>query len=286
MMAMNDTDADEIVQLNVGGVMFTAFKDTLVHGSGYFRAFTADRWTQFQGETFLDHDPDAFRVLLNCIRIRSLVPLPCESNPTLAKSVLLQAHFFAVDWLLAEIKETALRNHAWPAVPPGEPMPGVDDPVAEFDSRFGGVEDAIKSGILPALLLGPRRTDTSSIKQLLPYANLTRPDSWVVFYRNGEEVERFPPLCYALVEKPGRGNNMYTHIEPVVVSRNTRNANEMQNRSSDTDLQFVTASDWLEAALRNEGPSGGATNYDEWAYEQVLPTLVARTSPWSSMIDS
>ena len=32
---------------------------------------------------------------------------------------------------------------------------------------------------------------------------------------------------------------MYTHIdiEPVVVSRNTRNANEMQNRSSDTDLQ-------------------------------------------------
>ena len=83
-----------------------------------------------------------------------------------------------------------------------------------------------------------------------------------------------------------RGNNMYTHIEPVVVSRNTRKADEMQNRSSDTDLQFVTASDWLEAALRNEGPSGGATNYDEWAYEQVLPTLVARTSPWSSMIDS
>ena len=55
-----------------------------------------------------------------------------------------------------------------------------------------------------------------------------------------------------------RGNNMYTHIEPVVVSRNTRKADEMQNRSSDTDLQFVTASDWLEAALRNEGPGGGA----------------------------
>ena len=65
----------------------------------------------------------------------------------------------------------------------------------------------------------------------------------------------------------------YTHIEPVVVSRNTRKADEMQNRSSDTDLQFVTASDWLEAALRNEGPGGGATNYDEWAYEQVLPPV-------------
>ena len=108
----------------------------------------------------------------------------------------------------------------------------------------------------------------------MPYADPTRPD-WVVFYRNGEKLERFPPLCYALVEKLGRGNNMYTHIEPVVVSRNTRNANDMQNRSSDTDLQFVTASDVLKAALRNEGPSGtgGATNYDEWAYEQVLPPV-------------
>ena len=95
----------------------------------------------------------------------------------------------------------------------------------------------------------------------------------MVFYRNGEEVERFPPLCYALVEKLGRGNNIHAHRAPVVVSRNTRKADEMQNRSSDTDLQFVTASDWLEAALRNEGPGGGATNYDEWAYEQVLPPV-------------
>ena len=26
-------------------------------------------------------------------------------------------------------------------------------------------------------------------------------------------------------------------------------------------------------ASQNEGPSWGATNYDEWAYEQVLPPV-------------
>ena len=256
------------LQLNVGGVTFATRKETLTLNSHYFKELLAsENWEPAtDGELFLDRDPESFRILLNCMRLRSTVPLPCQSNPELAKTVLMEAEFFGVEWLLAEVKERALRNTQYGMTPSDEPLPGVEDASSAFDDKFGGIEAAIHSGVLPGALHGRRKSITSGIKQLLPAITKQHVNDWVVFYRAGEEVDRMPPLCYALVESDGA--EKFTHIEPIIVTRNTRVEEQMQVRLGDPNVQFLTASDWLHPGVRGEPEDG--EKYDEWGYEQVL----------------
>ena len=77
-----------------------------------------------------------------------------------------------------------------------------------------------------------------------------------------------PPLCYALVED-SYGS---TTVEPVVVTRNPRNEDDMAARSAHPTQQFMTASRWLLAPNRHDEDTD-EPDYEDWAYEQVLPAL-------------
>ena len=53
-------------------------------------------------EIFLDRDPDAFRVLLSCMRHkRALLP---EDDRDLFKRVILDSQFLGIEWLETEVK--------------------------------------------------------------------------------------------------------------------------------------------------------------------------------------
>ena len=134
-------------------------------------------------------------------------------------------------------------------------------------------------GVLPARLLGPARRHTRRIKQLLPLSPSEEP-SWVVFYREGEEVERAPPLCYALVElEASKG----TSIEPIIATRDPRNDGEMVGShqgepKGKPENQLMTATDCLGAASSLSEHAyvhadfAGLKNgpFENWAYEHCL----------------
>ena len=258
------------IRLNVGGVIFTTTVDTLTSNSRFFEATLASHhFCTPSEEIFLDRDADAFAVLLSCFRQRSLMPLPLRNNPELCSAVLIEAEYFAADWLLNEAKEKAVRNSVYPNVPFDQPVSGVDDLAADFDQKCGTITQAIERGILPARLLGPAQISTRRITQLLPLPDKNAVD-WVVFYRCGKEADRFPPAFYALVEGPGSG----TSIEPIIVTRNPPRDNsdisDEHDQPGDPKNQFMTATDWLCPSDHGGAPTAA---YDEWAYELVLPNI-------------
>ncbi len=79
------------VLLDVGGTRFTSSVSTLSANSTYFAALFS-RWDDAAGEEhpeiFLDRDPDAFRVLLSCMRHKK--PLLPEHDKDLFRRVLLE----------------------------------------------------------------------------------------------------------------------------------------------------------------------------------------------------
>jgi hypothetical protein len=86
------------VTLDVGGVLFHTSQDTLTANSAYFCGLFSGAWSS-DGEDpqFIDRDPDAFRVLLSCMRNRSII-LP-KDDLALSARVLLEADFLGVDGL-------------------------------------------------------------------------------------------------------------------------------------------------------------------------------------------
>ena len=129
------------VALDVGGQLFHTSQTTLVANSMYFSRLYSDSWCDDgDGPQFLDRDPDAFRVLLSCMRTRSII-LP-ENDPELCARVLLEAEFLGVEWLLQEVKARAARN--------------LNKEEQWFDQRYpGGVSEAISERVLPARWFSP-----------------------------------------------------------------------------------------------------------------------------------
>ena len=129
------------VALDVGGELFHTSQTTLVSNSMYFSRLFSDSWCDDgDGPQFLDRDPDAFRVLLSCMRTRSII-LP-EKDPELCARVMLEAEFLGVEWLLQEVKARAARN--------------LNEEEHWFDQRFpGGLSEAISEGVLPARCFSP-----------------------------------------------------------------------------------------------------------------------------------
>ena len=81
---------DGRVKLDVGGSVFTTTIETLTLNSRYFKnVLDSDHFASSpERELFLDRDAESFGVLLKCMRLRSIVPLPTRTNQELCKAVL------------------------------------------------------------------------------------------------------------------------------------------------------------------------------------------------------
>ena len=199
----NRARTSDKVFVNVGGEVFQTTMCTLITNSEFFsRKFSTEWSSDTEDEIFLDRDADSFRVLLSCMRHRmALLP---ENDPLLCTRVLLEAQFLGVDWLLEHVKGVALKH-----------MQDPDDeasecPANEFDQQHGSLEEALRSGVLPARFFGPAKTGLKRVKQIIPAGEH---DS-VTF---DEEVgDTCRTVCYALLDNE-RGESV---IEPVVAYDN------------------------------------------------------------------
>ena len=231
--------------LNVGGQRFESSVSTLAGASSYFSRLFSNEWSTAADERnslshgpgavvdapeyFLDRDPDAFGVLLSCMRYGSADPLP-EDNDVLCKRVLLEAQYLGVDWLLQAVKAATHRN-MHPAPPAGEPgtsaaaaeAAGTADATADassaaalhgvaaalsdsevaaaFDAEHGGLEGALRANVLPRRYFQrdaprPSRPPGPTIRQLIPAGPTD-----TVFFNNDEDFQ-CRVVCYALVEQP------------------------------------------------------------------------------------
>lgn len=257
------------VSLDVGGQLFHTTVTTLSGASAYFsRMFSSDWESTLDGDAiFLDRDPDAFKVLLSCMRSKSVL-LP-EADKDLAVRVLLEGQYFGVDWLLRKVKHKALLNCPEPefefdeenAAPRGTGRADrrqraeewqkahkkwvedlqrqtVDAAFAEekFDERFGGLEAALESGLLPDRYFKTEQAECARmIRQLLPAAQSDR----VVFDDGGDVVASCRPIAYAIVDDPARDGS---YIDAVIAAR----AGPQDHEYDDPHEQLVLASEYVE----------------------------------------
>ena len=148
----------ELVELNVGGQIFTCCKSTLTKSSRYFREYFAADWKRGKKskinedgpiKVFVDQNPEPFWVLLEYMRTGCIEcdDLSSSSTSRLAKLILLQAEYFGMDQLLCAIKyRTYLNKH------PEFQANSVQDVIFAFDNKYGSIKHSITHGILPKYL--------------------------------------------------------------------------------------------------------------------------------------
>ena len=189
------------VVLDVGGTLFTTSKNTLVANSTYFESIFREGWPD--DDYFLDRDPATFALLLTYMR-NGVVELP-EHDESLARRVLLEAQFLGIDDFLSAIKAQAYRN----LVKVG--WKGSDtDAATNFDKKHGGLEDALRKGVLPARFYGrvppptppppPPPPPERKVVQIMPASH----DVTIGYYdEDGNEKDvTLPALSLARVENP------------------------------------------------------------------------------------
>ena len=216
------------VELCVGGTArFSTTISTLSASSTYFSAKFSTEWAQDASELFLDRDAVPFEILLSCMRSRTVALLP--QDEIMFKRVLLEAEYFGVDFVLDYVKAATFRNMN-PTTPAGDastsasgaeaaatadvaadassaPMPAVSttlsdsEAAAAFDAEHGGLEAALRAGVLPRRYFQrdmppPSRPQGPTIRQLIPAG---RTDT--AFFNNDEDFQ-CRVVCYALVEQP------------------------------------------------------------------------------------
>ena len=66
---------EDLITLGVGGELFSTTVYTLSSGSTYFSRMLMCEWCEsLDREIFLDRDPEAFRILLSCMRVCHCCP--------------------------------------------------------------------------------------------------------------------------------------------------------------------------------------------------------------------
>ena len=129
------------------------------------------------------------------------IDLP-EANPALCRRILLEAEYLGIDALLVAVKAQAHCN-LHPSLDRDEHYLDAER-AAEFDQEHGGLNDALRKGVLPARYFGP--VPAAKVVQIAPC------DVDVWFGREkGMLAEREDnpsgcfkrrALCYALLESP------------------------------------------------------------------------------------
>jgi len=286
--------AQDCVVLDVGGTLFKSTISTLTSSCTYFASLFSHEWAPASEsrEIYLDRDPDAFKVLLSCLR--NHVALLPETDPDLCKRVLLEAEFFGVEWLLRDVKHQTLRHEPYSAGERGrysgwDPSASTDvlkDPARaaqKFDELFGGLRDALRTGVLPSRFF--RKADPygaqAKVRHLVPAPLGDR----VVFSDStGTDVASARPIAYALVEEPS-GNQ---YMDAVIASRHPPvrgRAGELNLHNSnflDYDEQMVLATafvdqraDWSDHNWGIvQGASEGGHHASRPALEGDMPGLV------------
>ena len=224
------------VRLNVGGTLFETSTSTLTGASNYFAAMLS-RWEGTTEEDddegiFLDRDPDAFKVLLSCMRYGTAT-LP-EADPDLCARAMLEAEFLGMERLILQVKAVAWRNlHPDDArllperhQPDADPTPVTDVQCAGwFDEEFACMEAAIRSRVPPGRFFSPASKGLQRVKQIIPASGQ---DAVVV-----DDDDTCRVMCYALLED----DHAQTRIEPVLARTGDIEGDEKQ---------LMLASEWVE----------------------------------------
>ena len=139
------------VILNVGGTRFESSRTTLEAASSYFQSLLV-RWDDVSSQEepfFIDADPDAFKVLLSCMRGGSLL-LP-KLDLDLSSRTLLLAEYLGMDGFLCKIKAKAYANMRPAAAADLDQSAAA----AAFDETYGTLQQAIDAEVLPARFFAP-----------------------------------------------------------------------------------------------------------------------------------
>jgi hypothetical protein len=132
------------VELDVGGQKFVSAVSTLSSESTYFRSKFSQHWEEDE-PCFVDQDPVHFAILLAYMRSGMI------HVKDITEGVLAQAVFFGMDRLLAAVKIRAYRK-----LRPNNTSKSEEEALSAFEEEFGGIVQAISSGVLPnALTLEP-----------------------------------------------------------------------------------------------------------------------------------
>jgi len=91
-------NSEEVIELNVGGQLFTTFKSTLLKAkdSMLFAMFSGNLTPCIKdknGRYFLDRPPKPFELILDCLRTGMPFEFPesIEENPTEKKNYMMQS---------------------------------------------------------------------------------------------------------------------------------------------------------------------------------------------------
>ena len=256
------TAADHVV-IDCGGTMFKSSISTLTSSCTYFASLFSREWEGVphgEADIYLDRDPDAFKVMLSCLR-NNVVLLP-ESDPDLCKRVLLEAEFLGVEWFLREVKCQSMRHcgagPGWDAPWTKESQELLADPErasAKFDELFGGLRSAVQTGMLPSRYFRkpnpPSVESQTKIQQLLPAPQGDR----VIFNDGGEAVASARPVAYALVEE----SNGHQYMDAVIVSRHPRAFTSFNSH----DQQLMLASEFIEKRRDWDNHDWGIIQHEE-----------------------
>ena len=251
------------VVLNVGGTRFHTTFSTLASSSSYFAACASGSWRESSAdEIFLDRDADVFSALLTMMRAgRPFLP---EHDRPLCVRILLEAEFFGMDNLIQQVKDMAHRN-MFARDPPGQ-----QTRAEAFDRKYGGIEAALRKGILPDRIFGPPppkaaaarsfslRVEGSSIESNYPLSDSTtlegriQPGEWewledvepgdVVYIHSAVLAGVVELRRYAEDKTPAEGGDYATKGTYLACTRcNSHGDFQLQYTSDDGTSDFVLA---------------------------------------------
>lgn len=113
-----------------------------------------------------------------------------------------RAQYLGVDWLLEHVKSVAYTH----TIDPADGVVETEVSHVAFDRDHGGLDQALRSGVLPARFFGPVKTGSKRVKQIIPAG-----DNDAVMYDNSTD-DMYRAVCYALLDNE-RGES---DIEPVI----------------------------------------------------------------------
>lgn len=232
---------DSPVDLDVGGAAFRAAPSTLRANSTYFSGLLRrdPSWRRPRdgggsgggrtAPTFVDQDPDAFRVLLSFMR------KGCVDVEELASvDVLLLAEFLGMDKLLAAAKCRAYRN-----LHPEFRASGSDEEALEaFGAAYGTVPEAVSSGVLPGALL--------------PAARKRGPKEYCTLVLKGKEYRKFVPV------PPEEHDDTFMDFELVAEVKT------VSERDASTCGTFLDSLNWLSKNGYRTYEGTELTDITEW----------------------
>ena len=141
------TYSSQRVKLLVGGEEFNTTYSTLVLSSPYFQAMLNGGYSESDSSCadpiVIDRDPFSFKIILAYLRTEILL---CESSSLLA-SVIIEADFYGIASLLADVKLTCIRN----LYPFKKDIEDCEKALALFDSTFSSMREFIKSTHFPGI---------------------------------------------------------------------------------------------------------------------------------------